>query len=149
MKSKVDQINDAFIQVLSKRNAKKYSKYIKAINTEMINNIESLDSAKVKSIVQGQKFNIDDIALLFVIQNIILMIVGKRVSKKDKIRFAPIIAILGIYSIKKPKKFVERIVKVIDGKGLNANEMKISLYINVYYLFGNKPCTNIKCDYKN
>jgi len=123
-KSKVDQINDAFIAVLTKRNTRKYSEYIKSINKEMIDNIENLTTDKVKSIIKGAKINVDDIALLFMIQNAILLIVSKQVKKKDKESLLPVIALMGMYSLKKPKRFVERIAKVVSGKGLNINEKK-------------------------
>ena len=123
-KSKVDQINDAFIAVLTKRNARKYSDYIKSINKEMIDNIDNLTADKVKSIVKNAKMDVDDLALLFAIQNAVLLIVSRKVRKKDKDNLLPVIALMGMYSLKKPKRFVERISKVVSGVGLNANEQK-------------------------
>jgi hypothetical protein len=133
MKTKVDQINDAFIEVLSKNNSKQYEKYIREINRELINNVDSLTPDKVKSIIQGAKINIDDIALLFVMQNAILLIVSKKVPRKklDK-SLLPILVILGMYSLKRPKRFVEKLVKINKGIGLNANEKKAQEIIQVF-----------------
>lgn len=125
MKSKVDQINDAFIEILGKENSKQYETYIREINRELINNVNGLTPDKIKAIVKDAKINIDDIALLFVIQNAILLIVGKaKVSKKNKKSLAPIVAVLAMYSLKRPKTFVKKLVKINKGIGLNANEKK-------------------------
>ncbi|RLI45404.1 hypothetical protein DRO61_10615 [Candidatus Bathyarchaeota archaeon] len=66
----------------------------------------------------------DDIALLFVIQNAILLIVGKKVKKKDRTPLLPIIALLGIYSLKRPERFVKKLIRINKGVGLNDNEKK-------------------------
>ena len=125
MKSKVDQINDAFIEILNKENSKQYVNYIKEIRTKLIDNVDDLTPEKVRSIVKGAKINIDDIALLFVIQNSILLISDKKkLSKKNKESLLPIIALMGMYSLKRPKTFVKKIVKINKGYGLNANEKK-------------------------
>ena len=129
MKSKVDQINDAFIKILGKENSKQYAEYIKSINRELIANVDNLTPAKVKSIIKGAKIDIDDIALLFIIQNAILLIVGKKVKKKDRTALLPIIALMGLYSLKRPERFVKKLVKINKGVGLNANEKKAQAII--------------------
>ncbi len=133
MKNKIDQINDAFIEVLTKENARKYSEYIKAINREMIENVDSLTPAKVKEIVKSVEFNVDDIALLFVIQNAIILILQKDrpKSKMDK-SLLPIIAVMGLYSLKKPKRFVEKIVKINKGIGLNDAEKRVKVILDEF-----------------
>jgi len=125
-KSKVDQINDAFIEILTKENSKQYVEYIKSINRELIANVDTLTPDKVKSIIKGAKFNIDDIALLFIIQNAILLVVSKKIPRKkmDK-SLLPIVAVLGIYSLKRPKRFVKKLVKINKGIGLNDTEKKV------------------------
>ena len=131
-KSKVDQINDAFISILAKENAKGYEKYIKAINREMIDNVESLDAAKVKSILQNAEMNVEDIALLFLIQNAILLIVGKRVSKKQKENLSGVILLLGMYSLKRPERFVKKLVKINKGVKLKPRELEAKAIIDKY-----------------
>lgn len=129
MKNKVDQINDAFIKILGKENSKQYERYIREINRELISNVNGLTADKVKSIIKGAKINIDDIALLFVIQNAVLLIVDKKVKKKQKDSLLPIIALLAIYSLKRPERFVKKLVKINKGIGLNANEKKAQAII--------------------
>jgi len=145
MKSKVDQINDAFIEVLTKENSKQYANYIKAINRELINNVDKLTPTKVKEIIKSAKINIDDIALLFVIQNAILMIVGRKVPKKKlDSSLLPIIAVLGYYSLRRPKRFVEKLVKINKGVGLNATEKKAQAIINGFKLDNEKVLTSAR-----
>ncbi len=127
-KSKVEQINDAFIEILTKENSRQYAQYIKSTNRELIDNIDDLSPSKVKQIVKNAKVNIDDIALLFMIQNAVLLIVAKQDKKKDN-SLLPIIAIIGLYSLKNPKRFVRKIVKINKGVGLNAREKQAQAII--------------------
>ena len=123
-KNRIDAINDAFIEVLMQSSAKGYEEYIRSINRELIANVDKLTPSKVKSIIQGAKINVDDIALLFLIQNAILLIVTKKPTKKQREPLLPIIALLGIYSLNNPKRFVKKILKVSKGVGLNKTEQK-------------------------
>lgn len=129
MKSKIDQINDAFIKVLTQENSKQYVEYIKSINKQLIDNIDTMTPEKVKTIVQGAKINIDDIALLFVIQNAILLIVSKKIDKKQRSEFGPIILLLAMYSLKRPERFVKKLVHINKGRGLSINEKKAQAII--------------------
>jgi len=133
-KNKVDQINDAFIEILAKQNAKGYEQYIRSINQELIKNVESLTPEKVKKIISNAKIDVDDIALLFIIQNAILMIVGKRVNKKQRRSLLPIVGLLGLYSIKNPKRFVRKISHISKGRGLNEREQQAFNLINEFKL---------------
>jgi len=129
-KNKVDQINDAFIEILAKENVKGYEEYIKSINRELIDNVESLTPEKVKSIIQNAKINIDNIALLFIIQNAVLILVGrKRPTRKERQSLLPIIALLGLYSLKKPKRFVRKLIRIEKGIGLNEREKQAQAII--------------------
>jgi hypothetical protein len=138
-RSKVDQINDAFIKVLTKENSKQYARYIRAINKEMIDNVDNLTPDKVKSIIKGAKINVDDIALLFIIQNAILLIVGKKIPrKKMDISILPIVAVLAMYSLKRPERFVAKLIKINKGVGLNDNEKKARAIIKGFKIDNEK-----------
>lgn len=144
-KNKVDQINDAFIEVMTKENSKQYSQYIKSINRELIANVDKLNASKVKSIIKNAKINIDDIALLFIIQNAVLLIVGKQATtKKERKPLLPILALLSLYSLKRPKRFVEKIVKINKGIGLNDNEKKAQAIIQGFKVDNAKVLNNAR-----
>lgn len=143
-KSKVDQINDAFISVLTKSSAKGYEQYIKSINKELIDNVDSLTPAKVKDIIANAKLNVDNIALLFLIQSAVLLIVNKKMSKVDKLALAPIIALTDMYSLKRPKKFVSKIVKIVNGRGLNERELVAKANIQKFGINNTKTLNNAK-----
>ena len=123
--SKIDQINDAFIKVLTEENATQYVKYIKQIRTEMINDIDKLDANRVKQIVKGAKINIDNIVLLFTLQSAILLVLDKSKPRKSlDTSLFPIIALIGMYSLKRPERFVRKVSKLVQGKDLNERDKK-------------------------
>jgi hypothetical protein len=124
-KSKVEQINDAFIKILTEENAGQYKKYIKQIRREMIDNIDTLTADKVKSIVKGAKINIDNIVLLFTLQSAILLVLDKTKPRKSlDLSLFPLIALVGMYSLKRPERFVRKISKVVGGRDLNERDKK-------------------------
>ena len=129
-KSKIDQINDAFIKVLTEENATQYVKYIKSIRKQMIDDIENLDANRVKQIIKSAEINIDNIVLLFTLQSAILLVLDKSKPKKtlDPSLF-PIIALVGMYSLKRPERFVRKVSKLVKGTGLNERDKKAQAII--------------------
>ena len=55
-----EQLNNAFIDIANQQTNEEYAKYLRSINRELIDNIETLDSAKINEIVMSQKINIKD-----------------------------------------------------------------------------------------
>jgi len=143
----IDEINEAFMEVSTKEKSKAYAKYLREINNELINNIKVLDASKVKSIVMGAKLNIEDTALLFMILSAITIIVSKgRMTKKEKSPLLPIIAVMGIYSITQPKRFVDKIHRINKRGKLNDNEKKVKKLLNTYKDDNIKTYNKIKRD---
>lgn len=133
-KKLVDAINDAFIEIIAQEKNKEYSKYLKAINREIVANIDTITSEKIKEIVNSQKINIKDTVLLFTVLNAITVILNnKRLTRKEKKEFEPILAVMAIYSIRKPKQFVTRLIKINKGLGLTDKEKKVKKILNKYY----------------
>lgn len=129
----IENINEAFITIASKNKSMAYAKYLNEINREMLKDVENLNAAKVKSIVEGAKLNIDDTALLFMILSAITLIVSnQQLTKKEKLPLLPILAIIGIYKITSPKRFVDKIYKINKGVGLNDTEKKVKGLITSY-----------------
>lgn len=143
----IDEINEAFMEISTKEKSRAYAKYLREINGELIKNVGGLNSTKVKSIVMNAKLNIDDTALLFMILSAITVIVNKgHMTKKEKLPLAPILGILGIYSISRPKRFVDKIYKISKGGKLNDNEKKVKALLNVYKDDNIKTYVKIKRD---
>ena len=69
---------------------------------------------------------------MFLIQNAILLIVGRKVNKKQRDELTPVIVLLGMYSIKRPERFVKKLVKINKGVGLNAREQEASAILKEY-----------------
>jgi len=128
----IDKINDAFLDIMVEENAEGFKQYITNINRQFINNIDSLDATKVRSIISSNKLNVDNTVLLFAIQNAVLLILADRNRAKKKESLLPVLAIMGLYSINKPKRFVRKIVKITKGVGLNTNELKAKKAIDSF-----------------
>lgn len=129
--TKIEQINDAFIEVLKKRYSDKYVKYIKQIQRELVANIETLTQAKVKAIIRNAKINIDDVVTLLMIQSAVLMTLNKPKKQVDE-NLIPILGIVGLYSLKKPKLFVEKMVSIVDGVVVTAKDKAVKGFIVDY-----------------
>lgn len=131
----IDQINDAFISIIAKENNKQYGLYLKRINKKIIDNVDDLTPSKLKAIVNSENVNIKNSVLLFSVLNAILLIMNnKKLTKKEKDNLAPIIAVLGIYAITRPKHTTTRLVKIVNNtKGLNDNEKKVKKLLNQYF----------------
>ncbi len=129
--TKIEQINDAFIEVLKNRYALKYVRYIKAIQREIVANIEDLTAEKVKSIVHNAKIDIDSIVVLMLIQSAVLMTLNKP-KKQVSDDLLPILAIVGIYSLKKPKLFVAKMTDIVEGVIVNDKDKAVKGYIADY-----------------
>ena len=132
-KSKIDQINDAFIKVLTEENAQQYVKYIKSIRKQMIDDIENLNANRVKQIIKSAEINIDNIVLLFTLQSAILLVLDKSKPRKSlDTSLIPIIALVGMYSLKRPERFVRKVSKIVKGKGLNDRDKKAQAIIKQF-----------------
>lgn len=118
----IDRINDAFLDVIERESSNQQREYFKAINKEFINNIDNLDAQKVRQIIRNTESNIDNLILLYALQNAVMLILADRQRAKQNRALVPVLAIMGIYSLTKPERFVKRMVKIVKGKGLNSNE---------------------------
>ena len=140
----IDKLNDVFITIAAQEKNEQYATYLKSINREIIANIDTLDSAKVKSIVMSKKFDIKDSVLLFAILNAITLILNNRkLTKKEKTNLAPVLAIIAIYSLNKPKQFANRIMTVnrTPSTKLVGKELKLKKLLNQYYKENEKAIT--------
>ena len=132
-KSKIDQINDAFIKILTEENATQYVKYIKSIRKQMIDDIENLNANRVKQIIKSAEINIDNIVLLFTLQSAILLVLDKSKPRKSlDSSLIPIIALIGMYSLKRPERFVRKVSKLVKGKDLNDRDKKAQAIIKQF-----------------
>lgn len=127
----VEDINNAFIDVLEEENAQRYVNYIKRINREIIDNIETMTADKARRIIQSERINIDNIALIFAIQNAVLILIDQP-SQKNNAQLAAISGILAMYSTNNPKRFAKQVIKIAKGTGLNNREKIARKAINQF-----------------
>ncbi len=108
-----EQLNNAFVDLVSKEQNEQYAKYLRSITRELIDNIDNLTNDKIKSIVSKQQVNIKDTVLLFAILSAVTSILNNTLTKKEKVAYTPIIALMGLYSVKRPKVFAERVSEIV------------------------------------
>lgn len=118
----IDRINDSFISLMVQEKSKAYASYIKAINRQLIDEIDGLNAKRVREIVRNQDINIDDVMLLFAIQNAVILILENRQEAKKNDKITPILVVMGMYTIAKPKLFVKKMIKINKGIGLSKRE---------------------------
>lgn len=114
MKTKIDLINEAFYKVMLEENAGSYKRYIQSIQRKLIDNVDSLTSEKVKSIIMSERLNVDNMALLYLIHNAVITLMNKP-TKKERNNILPIVGIMTIYSIRNPERFYRNVVDNIKG----------------------------------
>jgi hypothetical protein len=128
----IDKINDAFISILVRDKSEAYNEYIRSINREMIDNIDTLDAKKAKQIIRSQKLNIDDVVLLFTIQNAVLLILEDRKRAKRNPDLTPVFILMGMYKLSNPNRFVNKILRISRGKALNDREKEAQALITQF-----------------
>lgn len=139
----IDDITEAFISIMAKNKSREYQIYLNKINRDVIANVEKLDAAKLKNIINKYSIDVKDSVLLFTVLSAITDILNnQRMTKKEKLPLLPIIAIMGVYSILKPKQFAQRVIKINKGIGLNSNEKKTKELLNTYYKDNEKAISN-------
>lgn len=132
-KKLIDDINEAFIEIMEEENASRYRKYIKNINDKLIANIETLTPAKVRNIISSESIELKDAGLFYTILSAITLIINNRrnLTQEQKNNLAPIIGVVGIYSITQPKQFVKRLYKAYKNPS-SPNEKLVNNYIKTY-----------------
>ena len=108
-----EQINEAFIEVANEYKESEYATYLRAINREVIANIDNLTIDKVNEIVNRQ-IGIKETVILFSILSAITTILNNnKTDTKQRESILPVLAIMGLYSVSRPKVFAKRMLEVI------------------------------------
>ena len=108
----IDEINDAFIDFIVEYRGKRYADVMRAINREMIDNVEVLSPEMVRTIIEREtaEFNPEDVAVFGLLLGAITAILeNQRMTAKQRESIAPILAFMGLYSLANPKRFVKKL----------------------------------------
>lgn len=128
----IDEINDAFIEFLKEYRGRKYEQFFRNINRDLINNIETLTPEMVSTIIDRYEMDTEDIAIYSLILGAITTILEQqRLKQKQREALLPIIGVISIYSIRKPKRFVKKLQKSISNPQ-SQNERKVQGLILIY-----------------
>ena len=119
---------------MSSTKSKEYQRYLNNINRDVVANIDTLDSNKLKSIINKYPLDIKDSILLFTVLSAITTIINnQRMTVKKKEPLLPIIAVIGIYSVLKPKRLAENIIAINKNINLTPKQLKVKKLLDVYY----------------
>jgi hypothetical protein len=116
----IDEINDAFIDIIAQEKNKEYAKFIENINRDLINNIDQFSLDYAKTVINKYNIRMEDVALYFLMLSYITTIVEKqRLTRKEQESLAPIIAVVSVIGFSNPKKLVKTIVNTNNGTKVN------------------------------
>jgi hypothetical protein len=145
-----EQLNNVFIELATELGGKEYARYLKAIQRDLIKEIDTIDSKRIKEIVMSYKINIKDSVMLFSILEAITRILNGKLTKKEKTAYTPIIALMGIYSVRQPKQFASRVVEVMKTPnaklsktyGVKSNMVNSKKLLNEYFIRNEASISN-------
>lgn len=145
-----EQLNNAFIDIAAELGNEEYARYLRAIQRDLINEIDTVTSSRIKEIVMSHKINIKNSVLLFSILEAVTRILNGNLTRKEKTAYTPIIALMGIYSVRRPKVFAKRVAELVTtsnaqlGKsyGVKSNMVNSKKILNEYFVRNEASISN-------
>lgn len=140
-----EQLNNAFVDIAAELGNKEYARYLRAIQRDLINEIDTVTSGRIKEIVMSHKINVKDSVLLFSVLEAVTKILNGKLTRKEKTAYTPIIALMGIYSVRRPKVFAKRVAEMVTKpstqlkKGNMVNSKKL---LNEYFVRNEASISN-------
>lgn len=128
----IDRINEAFLEVVGDDVEPKYRKFINAVNRDILN-LQRPTKAKIRKIVQRHKPDMGDSSLMFAIMGAVTHVLNNpQLSWQDQQRFAPVLLLMGAYSVSNPKRFAKTVKKMSSNYGLSDRERKYKRAIDQF-----------------
>ena len=141
-KKLVEEINDAFINVLTKEQGHKYKVYINAIRREIVDKALNgkVTANDLKAIVSKNTPNNEIVIQLgLILAGVTLLLNNPRMTQDEKKPLLPIIGIMALYSVANPKRFTSNILKATKGQAsVKGNEL-----LKGYYQQNSKTITKL------
>jgi hypothetical protein len=145
-KKLIDEINSAFIEFIKNYRGKRYTKIFKEINQEIIDRRGLISQDEIRRLIERKvkDVNFEDIAVFSLLLGSITTIMeNRRLARKQKEQLAPIIAAIAVYSIARPKKFVDKIHKSYRNP-TSANEKKVNVLLKRTIVQNKETITRIQ-----
>ena len=133
-----EELNNAFIDIAAQLGEKEYGRYLRAIQRDLIDEMlqGEVTAKDITRIVQSHNVNVKNSVLLFAVLEAVTRILNGKLTKKEKTAYTPIIALMGIYSVKRPKVFAERVAKIVTtpqtklkGNALNTKQLMNEFFV--------------------
>ena len=124
----IDDINDAFVEFIKDYRGARYTKIFKEINREIINRRGLMSRDEIRRLINEKvrDVNFEDVAVFSLLLGSITTIMqNRRLDRRQKEQLAPVIATVGIYSLTRPKMFVNKVYKSYRNPQ-SVNEKKVN-----------------------
>lgn len=122
--NKVDKLNNAFLTIVQEDTAEQ-----RQINKEII-----VDKKEIKQAVNDNSKSIKRDARFYLLMGAITAIIEHRkLTAKEQVKYAPVIAVTKMYSTKLPIMFAQKIDKINTGYGLSKKEKQAKLLLDGWF----------------
>ncbi len=130
----IDEINDAFISFVRDYRGTRYEQYFKRINEQIIDARGQLTTQQITNVIERETADLDtsDVAVFgMILGGITTILENARLNREQRNSVAPIVAILGVYSLAKPKLFVTNLHKSLK-QPVSVNNQKVNNLLTTY-----------------
>lgn len=96
----IENLNSAFLEVVDEREGSKVARYIKRINTQIVDNIESITAQEIRRIINESPLQVGNMVKMFMVMSgISIILKERRLSRQRRNQLNGIIAIAGLYGL--------------------------------------------------
>jgi hypothetical protein len=126
----LDKLNNAFLTIISRND-----KATRAINRELVER-DNLTSDDIRQIVLKHDSSIRNDAKIYALIAVITNIINKgkdNLTLKEKRDYAPIIALVGLYSLNRPELFAKKATNIVRGQKLSGRMKGVKKSLDGYF----------------
>lgn len=126
----LDKLNNAFLTIMSNNN-----KATRAINRELVER-DNLTNDDIRQIILKHDKSIKNDAKLYALIAALTTIINKgrnNLTLKEKRDYAPVIMLVGLYSLNRPELFAKKAVNIVRGRNLSNRMKSVKRAMDGYY----------------
>lgn len=126
----IETLNDAFSEVLAEEQLPEYKRFIRKTTSTIIDNMP-MSRQEISRIINRAPMNMQRSVEMFMLLNSIVSVLNNaRTDRRDLI--APAAALVGMYSVTRPKSFAKRMVKLDKGYKLSKREKQAQQHLKTF-----------------
>ena len=137
-KKLIENLNNAFADVIEEREGSKIARYIKRINTEIIDNVETITPNQIRNKIESSPLQIGNtVKMSLIVSSIALLLDKRRLDKERRRKMAGILGIMGLYGLskvnseKKALTFAKNVHNSVSAPKSNLNK-KGAVYLKAF-----------------